>query len=303
MRLNTEPIRIPTKVKDSIFRVTDWIAKGKNGRRLITKVVEVGGTSLGMGNHDDNNDRSGENRLLRALSVSIDDIVAMDIGANVGVWSKELLQTCPSAVSVAIEPGSQSFNELEIFSKSLQGIFPIRAAIAATDGEAQLFGTDRDYQQASLHHDLLPRTTFDDPTREIKSEIVPTRSFESIGREIAELGIVGSGRKVNVLKVDTEGFEYEILSQALNTHNLSTHEFTDLLAVQFEFHMHALAQGQTIDDFAELFGPEYQLFRLAPRCLIPREEFGADLANYFGFSNWVALHTSIAAKVVTEYAT
>ena len=273
MRLNTEPIRIPTKVKDSIFRVTDWIAKGKNGRRLITKVVEVGGTSLGMGNHDDNNDRSGENRLLRALSVSIDDIVAMDIGANVGVWSKELLQTCPSAVSVA------------------------------TDGEAQLFGTDRDYQQASLHHDLLPRTTFDDPTREIKSEIVPTRSFESIGREIAELGIVGIGRKVNVLKVDTEGFEYEILSQALNTHNLSTHEFTDLLAVQFEFHMHALAQGQTIDDFAELFGPEYQLFRLAPRCLIPREELGADLANYFGFSNWVALHTSIAAKVVTKYAT
>lgn len=293
----TDPIRLPVAVKERIFRLNDRIAASARGQRLFGKAVEVLHTSLGAGNHDDAGDRTGENRLIGALTQSLPDIVAVDVGANHGSWTLEMRSRSPRSRIVAVEPGSEAAALLRERVAADDSVFVVQMAIADRPGDVPLFGTDHSGCQASIKPALLQRTTYTDASRSMPSEMVATATVDMILEETATAGFLDSRADVNVVKIDTEGMEFEIVGQFLRSACRDS-----LAAVQFEFHMHALAQGQLVDDFADLFGPDFALYRLAPRTLIPRSSLNGGLANFFGYSNWVALRRDHAQSVTAHYA-
>jgi hypothetical protein len=65
--------------------------------------------------------------------------------------------------------------------------------------------------------------------------------------------------------------------------------------------MHAIAQGQLISDFKSVLGPDFVLFRLSKHALIALDELTDASANYFGFSNWVAVRAAKAQQFTDAF--
>ena len=291
------PVGLPTGLKERLFVVTDRIARRPTGQRWLTKAIEVSLTSLGAGNHDYSGDRTGENRLISAIAWVIPQFSALDVGANQGAWTLEVLARSPGSRVVAVEPGSQAGRVLQERLGSEGSAIVVPVAVGNREGSARLYGTAREGDLASLMPDLLRRTTFEGADPEASSEDVTIWTLEHLV-EFAHASGLFPEQRIDVVKVDTEGFELEIIRQVV-THS----SFTTVQMVQFEFNMHAIAQGQMIDDFIAVMGNDFEYFRLAPRALVPRGSMGANLANYFGFSNWVALRREIAPRVRAAYLT
>lgn len=292
----TDPVAIPSVWKDLIFSGMDRLAASPRGRRMLAKAIAVTQTSLGAGNHDDEGERTGENRLASALCRVISPEVAIDAGANNGSWTLEIRRRCPSIKVIAIEPGSQASQTLGARVADDPSVLVIPAALGATSGEVTLYGTDQSGLQASLRPDLLHRTTYRDPGREMPDEVVPMVTPDQLLERARDADLLATIPSATVVKIDTEGFEQDIITALLDSAWAPS-----IQAVQFEFHMHALAQGQTMGDFEALFGPEFTLFRLAPRMLIPLRSLEASEANYFGFSNWVAVRLGYAGPLESAY--
>lgn len=292
----TAPVGLPTSWKNGIFGLIDRLAGSAHGQRLLSKVAVVSLTSLGAGNHDDEGERTGENRLIEATCRVLGDVVALDVGANNGSWTLEMRARCTPSLVVAVEPGSAASATLRSRTAGDTRVHVVQAALGAVDETVTLFGTDQSGLQASLRPDLLHRTTYTDSQREMPSEDVQMLTVASVVGQARDAAFLPDGQAVNAVKIDTEGYELDIIKLLMRS------ELKDSIRlVQFEFHMHALAQGEVIADFADAFGDGFTLFRLAPQKLIPLGDLDPALANYFGFSNWVALRNEIAPGVQAAY--
>jgi FkbM family methyltransferase len=292
----TDPVGLPQAWKSVIFSGLDRIAATGYGQRMLAKAVAVTQTSLGAGNHDDEGERTGENRLASALCQVVSPQIAIDAGANNGSWTLEIRRRCPAVRVIAVEPGSQASQNLAARVADDASVMVLRAALGRQPGDVTLYGTDRSGLQASLLPKLLHRTTYRDPHREMPHEVVPMVTPDQLLERAVSAGLLSGPPGATVVKIDTEGFERDIITALL-----ASSWTPSLQAVQFEFHMHALAQGQTVGDFEDLFGPDFTLFRLAPRMLIPLGSLEVSEANYFGFSNWVAVRREHAASLQQAY--
>jgi FkbM family methyltransferase len=124
--------------------------------------------------------------------------VVLDIGANIGIASIYFAATFPDAVIHAFEPEPGNCEVLEANARQLARIQVHRFALGADDGELTLFDSD---DRANLGG----FSSHDAGVNPARSKTVPVRHS---GRALAELGI----RKVDILKIDTEGAEWEILT-------------------------------------------------------------------------------------------
>jgi FkbM family methyltransferase len=290
-----DSVPIPTKAKTLIYSVVDAIGKSEHGRRLLTKAVAVGNTGIGAGNHDFAGSRTGENRVIAAACAVLPNVVALDIGANHGSWGLEMLARSTDSRVVFIEPRARAATELRARLGNDPRGAVFETALGETDGEAILFGVGGAGDQASLRPDLLRRASIADVSDEAATEAVQLKTVDTLLNEVVETGLIESANSVNAAKVDIEGLEFAVLQQLLDSIG------EQLALVQFEFHVHALAQGHTVGDFANLFGSQFELFRLAPRSLIPLSELPLEAANYFGYSNWLAVRRSFSTAVQDAY--
>lgn len=288
-------VTVPNHVKNFIYRCVDVIGGTAWGRRLLVKAVAVGNTGLGAGNHDFAGARTGENRVIEATCRVLTHVVALDIGANHGSWGLELLARCPSGSVVFVEPRARAARELNARLAGDRRARVMECALGSHEGRATLFGVDGAGDQASLRDDLLRRADIGTASGDLATEDVQVKTIPSLVADAVTSGVIQDSGEINVAKVDIEGLEFTIIGQLLES--LGSH----LDVIQFEFHVHALAQGNTVADFATLFGSEFNLYRLAPRVLIPLSELTTDAANYFGYSNWVAVRKAVSAEFRDAY--
>lgn len=290
-----EPVALPTGVKGAVFAVTDFIGRSRQGQRLLLKLVDVAQSSMGLGNYDDSLKRTGERRLIDSLAQSLGPLTALDIGAHHGTWSMEVLKRSSRNRVIAVEPDPQSFKTLEANLGGSLRSFAVNAGVGTEDGEGTLFIDDSNSQLSTLLSgmaDRIPEGRKDGSHSEVQVHV--TQLHTLLERLVAD-SFIESPKEVNVIKIDTEGFELPILRQV-------TEQLPDSVsAIQFEFNTHALAQGQLIDDFQKVLGSRYHLFRLAPRRLIHRRDLSFSAANSAGFSNWVAAKDDLAAQLVDLY--
>jgi FkbM family methyltransferase len=124
--------------------------------------------------------------------------VVLDIGANIGVAALYFAGTFPQATVHAFEPVPANCEVLSANARALPRIQAHCFALGAEDGELELFDSD---DQANLggfsSHGVGVNAA--------RSQKVPVRHA---GRALAELGVT----RADVIKIDTEGAEWEILT-------------------------------------------------------------------------------------------
>jgi hypothetical protein len=93
--------------------------------------------------------------------------------------------------------------------------------------------------------------------------------------------------EIDLIKIDTEGFEYEVLLGAGETIRKNKPKF-----IQIEYNWHQLYNNQTLLSFQILLN-DYQLFQMLPYGLIKRDAHRPESNIYF-YSNFLFVRNEIA---------
>jgi FkbM family methyltransferase len=187
------------------------------------------------------------------------NIVALDVGANQGLWSKSFLDVFGPRVASLCMVEPLDGNNAIIDTRMTDGFFHfpekvsrLKCAAGSSNTTAEINYDVGDSTLASL---ALSESVFGQRRVQLnKTQTVEVKTIESV---MESQGITGS---VDVMKIDTEGFELEILKGA-----------SRLLAekrigvIPFEFGLNQIRLRQTFHDFWELFnGHGYRMFRFNP---------------------------------------
>lgn len=162
--------------------------------------------------------------------------VVYDIGAHIGTYSiLALKKSAPSGRVVAYEPENlaRAFLERHLRSNGVEDRAIVRPICCGSDvGTASLYYREG---EANGESGLLP-------ARELRSKTVPVRKIDS---EVAELGLIPT-----IIKIDVEGWEWEVLKGAAET----LRRYRPLLFLSL--HPRALATlGATAEDVQQWLTP------------------------------------------------
>jgi FkbM family methyltransferase len=143
--------------------------------------------------------KKAEYALPRESGIRTDDVrTVLDIGANAGISAVYFAVSFPRAEVHAFEPDPGNCELLRLNAEASGRIHVHPFALGASDGELTLYDSDEavNFGGFSAHSAGV---------HSARSKKVPMRHA---GRCLAELGI----RSVDLLKIDTEGAEWDILT-------------------------------------------------------------------------------------------
>jgi FkbM family methyltransferase len=222
-------------------------------------IVHLGVHALGYDNMY-RDSWTGEEWFIRKILAPTHPTVCLDIGANVGNYTRKLLKYTQARV-IAVEPLPAAYAALQELGDR---VTTVQAAISDFDGEAPIFHAAEIDGMASLDSAIR---------KDGKQTVVKVLTLQSL---VAEQGLT----QVDFIKIDTEGFEREALKK-LGTLRPAF--------VQFEFNIHHLIKNCTLHEICGLL-PGYAFYRLLPHGWLKMDpEKYVD--NLFMFCNIVAVRT------------
>jgi len=132
------------------------------------------------------------------LPDDIDAKVVLDIGANIGIASNYLSRRFPKAKIFSFEPVPGNFALLSRNVESLGNVRPFQKALGAKNGSFEMLHSDSNKNMGgySFHE------AGSDAEKRISVEVGEARSM------MRDIGI----ESADVIKIDTEGSEYDILT-------------------------------------------------------------------------------------------
>ena len=251
-------------------------------RRIIFKLIQVVNlntvtelnekTSILLGFGSGASSTREEINAIRSLAqkLSLTEIHAVDAGANIGSWTKFLLQEFESATVILFEPSDIAFLELQ---KNLSGYSNLKFVNSGLGAKFEIRPLYTDFHGsglASVHkRNLEHLDLFLNVTTEITIHSLDLYLYKNFPEFIP-----------NLLKMDVEGFEMEVLKGAKET-------LKKLSIVQFEFGGCNLDSRDYFKDFWNLFKElGFDVYRLAPSGLIHITKYSENLerfttTNYF----------------------
>jgi FkbM family methyltransferase len=225
--------------------------------------------------------KTGEQSFISLLARGPVDL-CLDVGANLGEYSEGLLQTT-SATVIAFEPLPQTHAKLAALETKYPGrLITVNKGVGQVEGQLDLHWGDNS-QLASFSKEVLSIEYVG--ACNVRSTSVPVVTLDGY---FAAEGRAFAGREITLLKIDTEGFEYEVLQGARQTLAGRRPRF-----VQVEFNHHQLLRGHTLYSLSR-FVPDYRVYQILPgnrglRAVSPEDP----AANIFGYSNFVLVRPDV----------
>jgi len=245
-------------------------------RRLFFKLnkffYRVSLSGMGVLNYE-NDSVSGESRFLKKLLKGRTGCVVFDVGANVGDYSRKVLQVCSEVTVYAFEPHPNTYTVLTNNVRQ-SNFLPVNAAAGEKEGSVSLF--DYEARDGSSHASLY---------RDVIENIHKAKSTEHKVRVI-ELGAFARRQnieKIDLLKIDTEGNELSVLKGILDYI-----ESGKIEAIHFEFNEMNVSSRTYFRDFWELL-PNYNFYRLLPDGMAKIESYNPVYCEIFAYQNIVAI--------------
>lgn len=187
-------------------------------------------------------------RMLERLGVTS----VLDVGANLGQFASDLRCVGYRGRIVSCEPLSEEFSLLARRAKGDPRWDTVHTAVGAVPGRAIMHVSQNSYssslrQVTKAHLDAAPRS------RVVGEVEVPLTTVDAL---VAEHSING---ETTLLKIDTQGFESEVLEGA-------TASLSQVAGVQLEMSFVSLYQGQRLMPQLHdvLSGRGFELFNLEP---------------------------------------
>ena len=220
-------------------------------------------------NNTKNNRQSGESYFIRNVLAKENPRLCIDIGANVGGYTSELLRCTLSRV-IAFEPLPLAFAKLvnNVVSFSDRVVLENKG-IANTNSEMTIH-----YNPCASSHASF--------SEEVKKVSYVSNQMEALVPVVTlDQYCLSKGlSEIDLIKIDTEGFEGEVLKGARHCIERIRPKY-----VQIEFNWHHLFSGDSLYDLSNKL-PGYDMYQLLPESWVQRNP--ADpLSNIFGFSNFV----------------
>ncbi len=223
---------------------------------------------------------SGEAYFLKTVLPKIRPAICIDVGANVGDFSRQLLIET-EAVVYAFEPLEALQPQLaELASQFGDRFIPVEKA-AGSENCFRKIRIDPDrLSQSSLSEDVN-RLPFVNTSKEQAIEVVTLDSF---------FEGTAAAKSIDFIKIDTEGYEYEVV---VGAQSLVAEAQPKM--IQFESNWHHLFQGVSVFAISRLL-QDYRLFQLMPNHMVERDP-EAPLSNIFQFANFVFIRNDIVQLV------
>jgi FkbM family methyltransferase len=205
--------------------------------------------------------------------------VVFDVGANVGNWSKK-------ALSIASDISLYSFEPIpNIFSELIKNVPTAKCFnVAASDmvGEKEFF----DYGKTSMFFSQL--STFYRRNNNIEKQLnMVSRTIKVKTETIDNFIKVNKIKKIDYLKVDTEGGELDVVNGAIETIKKGKAK-----VVQLEYGGCYFDAGIKFKSIYDIFiNANYTLYMLAPDGLWEILEWNEKMEDY-RYSNIIAVYKS-----------
>ena len=231
----------------------------------------------GFKNYGDFN-RTGEKKFIRLIKDEIN--LSLDIGANVGNYTKLILQETTSKV-ISFEPLPDAYRELEVLKKEFRERLEIfNIAISNQNKNQDLYFGNKKSEKASLMENLE------------KLSFVGETNINKISvqvKKLDDLKDILKNQVIDFIKIDTEGYEFEVLDGAKNLFKEQQPKF-----IQIEFNWHQLLKGQTLYKLSSMIDFS-DIFRILPNGngLIQIDPFRPE-NNIYHLSNYVFIRKDIS---------
>ena len=260
------------------------IFTGKLMSRFNNKILSLALKAKGFNNYSPSLKKSGELALIkRVLNLGIDEV--FDVGANIGQYS-EIFLKYSNARTFAFEPMEESFNRLLSIQLFNQRMIPFNFALGAGEYEADIFYGSERHHLATISPEVLQIPYVE--RNNSKSRRIKVRTLDRVFLEIQHQYNV---TKLDCIKIDTEGFELDVLKGA----SLVLTEIKPK-AIILEWNLHQLFRGITLLQIQELL-PDYQAFRVLPfrKSLYPVDATKAE-ENIYHYCNYVFVRSDLLEK-------
>lgn len=217
---------------------------------------------------------SGEKNLIKILEKYLPSrCVVFDVGANLGTYSVMVKQLIPNSLIYSFEPLTRTFEKLKknikskdikLFNSALSSDVPIEKIFFNNNEKGQIFSDE---------------LKDGDKKRFFLSEKIKTIKLDDFCKK-------EHVRYINLLKMDVEGWEYEVLVGAQNMIREKKIDF-----IQFEVGEENLMNKKTLYDFKELLN-DYDFYRLLTKGL-KRIHMSSAESQLYLFQNILAVRKDV----------
>ncbi|WP_428687917.1 FkbM family methyltransferase [Roseibium sp.] len=224
--------------------------------------------NLGYNNYS-NSAVSGEQFFIEKILAPTSPRLCIDIGANIGKYSIDLLEKTKSKV-ISFEPLPRTFQELsrnceKYGSRSVLENFGV--------------GSENKIQQLHFDPEALTHASLSEEVNNVSyvnNKLTENVSVITLDHYCHQNQVT----EIDFVKIDTEGYEAEVFSGASKTFSEIRPKF-----IQIEFNWHQLFRGTTLFYFSSLLA-DYDLYQLMPGRWVQRDPKDP-LANIYQYSNFV----------------
>ena len=218
----------------------------KNVQFLNDIIFSLSLDAKGFKNYGDFSE-TGEKSFIRLIKDEIN--LSLDIGANVGKYTQLLLSETNTKV-IAFEPMPESYEELKKIKLEFDTRLDIYNIALGNENKTQkIFYGDEKSEKASLMKNLEKLSFIGDININTKNVNV---------KKLDDLEDLFNNQRIDFIKIDTEGYEYEVLSGAKKLIYNHKPKF-----IQIEFNWHQLLKNQTLYNLSSLIDFS-EVFRILP---------------------------------------
>lgn len=206
----------------------------------------------GFNNYSSLLSKSGELKLIEKLA-NLDPSNFFDVGANIGQYSKAFSEISNCQI-FAFEPMVGSFQALQENLKGMdQRVHCFNFALGESNYKTKISFNGETDQLASISNEVkeIPYVGMNN----IHHAEITVRTLDSVVDELQSSSQVSG---IDILKIDTEGFEYEVLLGAANLLQNSPP-----MAIVIEFNWHQLMKGNSLYSFHKLLR-NYSVYQILP---------------------------------------
>ena len=193
----------------------------------------------------------------------------VDVGANVGTFTVKAAKQLPSARVLAFEPIRGTFDELVANTAGLRNVETFRLAVGDREGEATVFLQDHPEWNSLAAAVNCPRPG-------ARAEVVGVKRLDSMFEE-------GLFKSIDLLKIDTEGFEVNVLGGAKSMLNAGVIGF---ILCEVAFDRDDKGHGNFFEIYDLLSRSNFRLFAFYDQTIVPR-------VRQAGYCNALFVSTSL----------